>query len=80
MYAVWSLLFLVLPFSPHVPKVGMYLFAILVILLFICIAGLFVLTPYAARKLFGQEYFAANFGLIFSAVVRLQLQLYLIHV
>ncbi|KAL5964185.1 putative MFS-type transporter YbfB [Taenia solium] len=68
-YAVWSLLFLVLPFSPHVPNVGMYLFAILVILLFICIAGLLVLTPYAARKLFGQEYFAANFGLIFSAVL-----------
>ncbi|KAL5106096.1 L-lactate transporter [Taenia crassiceps] len=68
-YAAWSFLFLVLPFSPHVPHVGMYLFAILVILLFICIAGLFVLTPYAARKLFGQEYFAANFGLIFSAVL-----------
>nr|CDS18548.1 oxalate:formate antiporter [Echinococcus granulosus] len=68
-YALWSLLFLILPFSPHIPNVGMYLFAILVILLFICIAGLFVLTPYAARKLFGQEYFAANFGLIFSAVL-----------
>lgn len=68
-YAVWCVLMIALPLSPYVPVVGMYLYAIIVILLFLCVAGLFVLTPYTTRKLFGQEYFAANFGLIFTAVV-----------
>ncbi|KAM7539337.1 hypothetical protein Aperf_G00000052310 [Anoplocephala perfoliata] len=68
-YTAWCVLMISLPFSPYVPVVGMYLFAIIIILLFLCVAGLFVLIPYTTRKLFGQEYFAANFGLIFTAAL-----------
>ncbi|VDD83981.1 unnamed protein product [Mesocestoides corti] len=69
-FVLWGAMLTGLPFSPHVPHIGMYAFALLVILMFLCVAGLHVLLPYAARKLFGQEYFAANYGLVFTAVVR----------
>lgn len=71
-FVLWGGLFLVLPFVARESRAGMYLFAITVILLFLCLSGLFVLLPFATRKLFGQDYFAANFGLVFSSVVGLQ--------
>ncbi|KAF6773548.1 hypothetical protein AHF37_07229 [Paragonimus kellicotti] len=37
--------------------------------MFFCMSGVFVLTPTASNLLFGDEYWAINFGMIYSAFI-----------
>ncbi len=68
-FTTWGLLMIGLPFATHVPTAGRYIFAAIVLMLFICIAGLYVMIPVSTGRLFGSAYFPANFGIVFSAMV-----------
>ncbi|KAA3676416.1 uncharacterized protein DEA37_0007919 [Paragonimus westermani] len=67
---VWSALLFTFPqlsaFSGIWLKVA-YIFWMC--LMFFCMSGVFVLTPTASNLLFGAEYWAINFGMIYSAFV-----------
>ncbi|VDL91899.1 unnamed protein product [Schistocephalus solidus] len=63
-------LLITFPFVSVVSAAGRYLYAIWMILMFICIGGNFVLLPFGVSRAFGQKYFAINYGIVFTAVVR----------
>uniref|UniRef100_A0A5K3FB10 Oxalate:formate antiporter n=1 Tax=Mesocestoides corti TaxID=53468 RepID=A0A5K3FB10_MESCO len=63
----YGFILVTLPYIPSIPGAGKQLYAIWVILTFICIAGNFVLLPFGISRAFGHKYFAANYGIVFSA-------------
>ncbi len=65
----YGALMLSFPFVSAIPMAGRYLYAIWVVLLFVCISGNFVLIPFGVSRAFGHVYFASNYGIVFSALV-----------
>ena len=67
---LYSVVLITLPFIPPIPTAGKYLYAVWVILIYLCVAGNFIMLPLGISRAFGHKFFAANYGLVFSAFVR----------
>nr|CDS25341.1 oxalate:formate antiporter [Hymenolepis microstoma] len=66
MLATWAIILFTFPYIGQIQTGSMVIYAIWVSLLFLCLSGNFVLMPGATSRLFGPDYMAVNYGMIFT--------------
>ena len=69
MLSAWAIFLFTFPYVVAIPTGSMIVYSIWVCLLFLCFSGVFVLMPAATGRIFGPDYMAVNYGMVFSAFV-----------
>ncbi|VDN99003.1 unnamed protein product [Rodentolepis nana] len=69
MLITWAIILFTFPYIVQVQTGSMVIYAIWVSLLFLCLSGTFVLMPGATSRVFGPDYMAVNYGMVFTGFV-----------
>ncbi|VDL60587.1 unnamed protein product [Hymenolepis diminuta] len=73
MLTTWAILLFTFPYIVQIKTGSMVVYTIWVCLLFLCLSGNFVLMPGATSRIFGPDYMAVNYGMVFTGFVNISI-------